>query len=49
MKQQEKIKIYRRVYDSMKKKEEFFSALYIYINLDTIMGFLGKLNRTSKT
>jgi len=46
MKQQEKMKIYRRVYDSIKKKEEFFSALYI--NLGTIMGFLGKLNRTSK-
>jgi len=40
------MKIYRRVYDNIKKKEEFFSALYI--NLDTIMGSLGKLNRTSK-
>ena len=41
------MKIYRRVYDSMKKKEEFFSALYI--NLGTIMSFMVKLDRTSKT
>jgi len=47
MKQQEKVMIYRRGYNGMKKKREIFSALYI--DLDIIINFLDKLNRTSKT